>query len=575
MATTCPSFLRGNVMRVTRLNSCGQPVYGDCNMVVSDGFVTATLSAEIQEGEEVTVTKANGQTCISDRACDQLRWYTTEIEFCQVDPDLIQIMNPTWERVLDYQGDKVGYNANGTLTCDTGFALEIWMNTYGATDVCSGETAQGAWGYILLPWVVGGAPGDLEIGNDAISFSFSGRTKIGSRWGRGPYPVTLGENAVPSRLLTDIGPDTHYRLFVTTVRPPEPECGCQPVDRPTPDPADLIITGVAGESPRNTVRLRADNHGFGPVTVDWGDGSPVTTAADGVYVQHNYADAGPGTYTITVCDQQTPAVCTTRDVTIPLEPDEPTLSLTAENPANRLEVTANITLPLHSTLEGTIDWGDGTEVQNFTANPDGTATLLHTYAANGVYTVTVRRADVETFRAREAISVPVPDAPTASVTTSNADATGQTASLTWDNAPNGTVNIDWGDGTAAEGGPETGTATHAYADPGTYTITVSSASNPAAATTVEFTAPGMVLTATANAGDATNMTADLLVDNFGQGAVTVDWGDGSATEANPGDGTTVSTHDYTTAGAGTYTITATDDDDPTRVGTIEVTVPFA
>lgn len=574
MATTCPSFLRGNALRVTRLNACGQPVYGDCNMVVSDGFVTANLSAEIQEGEEVNVTKANGQTCISDRACDQLRWYTTEIEFCQVDPDLIQIMNPTWENILDYQGDTVGYNANGTLNCDTGFALEIWMDTYGATDVCSGEGAQGAYGYILLPWVVGGAPGDLEIGNDAISFTFSGRTKIGSRWGRGPYPVTLGEGGVPSRLLTEIGPDTHYRLFVTTITPPEPECGCQPVDRPTPDPADLFITGLTGEDPRDTVRLRADNHGFGPVTIDWGDGSPTTVAQDNVYVQHDYSDAGDDTYTITVCDQQTPAVCVTKDVTIPLESDDPTLVLTAEDENDRFEATASITLPLHSTLDGTIDWGDGTEIQDFTANPDGTASLVHTYTTAGVYTVTVRRADIPTYRAREAISVPVPDAPTVTVTADNTDATGQTASLTYDNSPNGPVNIDWGDDSGTEPGTESDTVTHEYASSGEYTVTVTSVGNPASSNTATFTTPLMVLTATEDGGDATGFTVDLLVDNFGEGAVTVDWGDGSSTEANPGDGATVSNYDYTSSGAGTYTITATDDDDSDRTGSIEVEVPF-
>lgn len=569
MATVCPSFLRGNVMRVTRLDGCGRPIYGDCNQVVSDGFVTVTLSAEVQEGEEVTVTKANGKTCISDKACDQLRWYTVETEFCQVDPDLIQMMNPTWEKILDYQGDTIGYDAKGNLSCDTGFALEIWMDTYGSTDACSGEGAQGAYGYLLLPWVVGGAPGDLEIGNDAISFSFTGRTKLGSRWGRGPYPVMLGENGAPGPLLTPVGTDTQYRLFVSTIRPPEPECGCQPVDRPTPEPADLIVTGLAGETPRRTVRLRADNHGFGPVVIDWGDGTPTTTAADGAYVSHTYAEDGE--YTITVSDEQTPAISTTRDVTIPLPADEPTLELSATNPSNPMEVTATVTLPQQSTGQGTIDWGDGTDVQEFTSGEGGTATLTHTYANNGVYTVTVRRSDVETFRARQAISVPVPAAPTATVVGSNGDATGQTASLTYDNGTAGAVSIDWGDGTPVQDGTAAGTVTHAYAEAGTYTVKVSSKANPASATSVEVTAPLMVLTATETSENPNS--ADLLVNNFASGAVNVDWGDSTTAGTNPGDGTTVTAHEY--GAAGTYTIVATDADDATRKGQVEVTIPFA
>lgn len=566
MTTTCPSFLRGNVMRVTRLNSCGQPIYGDCNQVTTDGFVTVTLSAEVQEGEEVTVTKANGQTCISDKACDQLRWYTVETEFCQVDPDLIQMMNPTWEKILSYQGDTIGYDAKGNLSCDTGFALEIWMDTYGATDACSGEGSQGAFGYLLLPWVVGGAPGDLEIGNDAISFSFTGRTKLGSRWGKGPYPVMLGENAVPGPLLTPVDDNTQYRLFVTTIRPPEPECGCQPVDRPTPEPADLIITGISGESPRRTVRLRADNHGFGPVTIDWGDGSDPTTASDGSYVTHTYETDDD--FTITVADQQTPAITVTKDITIPLAADEPTLSLAADDPSNRLAVTASVTLPQQSSGEGTVDWGDGTDVQEFTAAGDGTATLDHTYAANGVYTVTVRRTDANTYRAREAVSVPVPTAPTATFSALNSDATGQTASVTYSNSPAGPVTIDWGDGTVVDG-VQAATVTHHYAAPGTYQIEVRSKANPASAAIHSVTAPLMVLTATKTTG--LPQSTDLLAENWTFGSVTIDWGD-TASGTNPGDGTTVSTHVYT--GSATRTIVVTDASDPTRTGRVTVTIPW-
>lgn len=568
MATTCPSFLRGNVMRVTRLDGCGRPIYGDCNQVVSDGFVTVTLSAEVEEGEEVTVTKANGQTCVSDKACDQLRWYTTEIEFCQVDPDLVQIMNPTWEKILSYQGDTIGYDAKGNLSCDTGFGLEIWMDTYGATDACSGEGSQGAYGYLLLPWVVGGAPGDLEIGNDAISFTFNGRTKLGSRWGRGPYPVMLGENAVPGPLLTPVTAQTQYRLFVTTIRPPEPECGCQPVDRPTPEPADLIITGVAGESPRMTVRLRADNHGFGPVMIDWGDGSDAQQAADGAYVTHTYE--ADGDYTITVSDQQTPAIVVTKDITIPLPADEPTLVLTADNPANRMEVTAAVTLPSQSSGEGTIDWGDGTDVQTFTVDAEGESTLEHTYTANGVYTVTVRRADVESFRVRQAVSVPVATDPTLAAYASNADATGQTASITYSNGANGPVSINWGDGSAAVDGVAAATVTHEYADAGTYNIVVSSKANPASSTTIAVTAPLMVLTATETSGNANS--TDLLVENWTAGSVVVDWGDGGPTGTNAGDGTTVTAHVY--AAPGTYQIVATDATDATRKGSVSVVIPW-
>lgn len=486
MATTCPSFLRGTAMRVTRLDACGRPVYGPGNQVVSDGFVTVTLSAEVQEGEAITVTKANGQTCINEASDDQLQWYTTAIEFCSVDPDMVQIMNPSWDKVLDADGNVIGYNANGSLSGD-GFALEVWMDTAGASDACSGETAQGSWGYILLPWVKGGAPGDIEIGNDAIDFTLNGKTKTGARWRRGPYPVQIAANGAPGPLLTPIGDDTHYRLFVTTIRPPEPECGAQPVDRPTPEPAELLITGVPGESPRDTVRVRADNHGFGPVVISWGDATADTVAADGATVTHTYS--APGDFTITVHDQQTPAVSVTRDITVPLPADEPTVNLAATDDTNRNLITATIGLPPQSTGVGTIDWGDGTALQTVTVGVDGTVAVPHTYAASGVYTVTVRRSDDETFRTRTAVAVPVQANPTAGVAEDTADATGKTAKLSWDNGGNGPVSIDWGDGSALADGAGTGNASHPYVATGSHTATVFSKANGAAQKSVTFTIP--------------------------------------------------------------------------------------
>ena len=101
----CPSLLRGTALRATRLDACGRPVYGDCNQVVSDGFVTISMSAETEEGEDISVTKANGKTCVSEAGCEQLSYYSLEMEFCEVDPDLVAIMNPSFEIYRDFDGN--------------------------------------------------------------------------------------------------------------------------------------------------------------------------------------------------------------------------------------------------------------------------------------------------------------------------------------------------------------------------------------------------------------------------------------------------------------------------------------
>ncbi|GHI91743.1 hypothetical protein [Streptomyces olivaceus] len=578
----CPSLLRGVVMRATRLDPCGRPVYGVCNQVVSDGFVTVSMSAETEEGEAISVTKANGQTCINEAGCEQLSYYSLGMEFCEVDPDLVQIMNPSFEIYRDVDGNAIGWDDSVELRCDTGYALELWTNVYAAADACTGAGAQGQWGYLLLPWVVGAAPGDLEIANDAVSFNFNGRTKVGSGWRRGPYNVQAGQGGVPAPMLKPVGPKTPRRFFVTTIRPPEPECGCQPVDRPTPDPADLYITGIANESPRRTVRFRADNHGFGPVMVNWGDGTDPQEVADGAWVTHVYA--ADGDYTIQACDKETPVVCASRDVTIPLPADEPTLVLSADNADDPYEVTALIGLPSQADGTALVDWGDGTDPEEVTVGADGTLSVIHKYSVPSVYTVAVRRGDIDTYRTRESIVVPAQDIedPTVTAAPDPADTTGRTAQITLAGFPtSGGVNVDWGDGTTVQTLPTgTTTATHAYASgiEGEQTITATSVSDATKTATAAFTPTPEAATpaASATADAADTLTADLVWDDFPATttSVTVDWGDGTAAEtgAATADGTGSASHAYDAATADTeQTITVTSEQDSAQTATATFT----
>ena len=49
-ASRCFSPVRGNAMRVTQLDGCGRPVYGDESVGVSDGFVSVAFTANTDDG---------------------------------------------------------------------------------------------------------------------------------------------------------------------------------------------------------------------------------------------------------------------------------------------------------------------------------------------------------------------------------------------------------------------------------------------------------------------------------------------------------------------------------------------
>ena len=88
----CFSLVRGRVMRVTRLDGCGAVVLGPDSQVVSDGFISVALTAQTDEGTAISVTNAAGKVCISDEPCPTFTGYDIAVEFCGVDPALIDIM---------------------------------------------------------------------------------------------------------------------------------------------------------------------------------------------------------------------------------------------------------------------------------------------------------------------------------------------------------------------------------------------------------------------------------------------------------------------------------------------------
>jgi len=79
-------LVRGRIMRVTRVDGCCAPAYGPDNQVVTDGFVSVALTANVNDAEEITVVNANGKTCVRDPGCPEFLGYGVEIVFCEVSP---------------------------------------------------------------------------------------------------------------------------------------------------------------------------------------------------------------------------------------------------------------------------------------------------------------------------------------------------------------------------------------------------------------------------------------------------------------------------------------------------------
>jgi len=191
--TKCLSLVKGRRIRVTKLDSCGRPIYGDSSHVVSKGTISVGFTANTSESDEISVTNMAGEVCVFEAAVTSLTGYNLELQFCEVDPELFSLV--TGQPVVKGADGAtvVGFDVDTKIGLEnSNFALELWAGSP-STDACATPGATGAYGYLLLPFLKGGILGDFTVENGAVTFTLTGaHTSEGNSWGVGPYPVMLG-----------------------------------------------------------------------------------------------------------------------------------------------------------------------------------------------------------------------------------------------------------------------------------------------------------------------------------------------------------------------------------------------
>lgn len=293
-ATKCLSLVKGRRIRVTKLDGCGRPIYGDDSQVVSKGFISVAFTANTTESDEINVTNAAGEVCVYEAAVTSLVGYGLEIQFCEVDPELFSLVTGQPVVVAADGSTVIGFDVDTKVSLDnSNFALELWAGSP-AGDACSTAGAEGSYGYLLLPFLRGGILGDFTVENGAVTFTLTGaNTKEGNAWGTGPYNVMLsgGATPAPGPMTSPVATSVALRTMIVDVAPPPAECGARPVL----DPSATAITAVAGTATGLSVEFDTTPPATSAVQYDFGDGTWDYVAAPGD-TTHVYAVAG--TYTV-------------------------------------------------------------------------------------------------------------------------------------------------------------------------------------------------------------------------------------------------------------------------------------
>lgn len=257
MPTHCFSPVLGKRLRVIELDTCGAVVAGS-RYVSTDGFVTVTLSSEVEDGTEIIQRNAAGQLCVNERMSDSFKRFTAEIEFCGVNPSLLAIVSNA-ESYMDYAGDVAGFTVpEGEI--NKRFALELWTGLSGQACL-PGEATDEASGYLLLPFVQAGVLGDIAIdGENAVTFSLTGAyTRGGNGWGTGPFNVLRDDTSAPAPLPLALDPYDHLLLIDTALAPPPVACdpvvyAAEPTGATAGTPGAFLPTGVVAPADLATLQ---------------------------------------------------------------------------------------------------------------------------------------------------------------------------------------------------------------------------------------------------------------------------------------------------------------------------------
>src|SRR5687768_794262 len=183
MVAECHSVVRAPALRVTRLDACGVLVESACSSATSSGFVEIALTKVLQERQDALQLNANGDICADVPKAPILRWYEANVQFCRLDPELLNIMTADPLVLNDaLEPVAVGWDTNVGDIELSNFGLEFWVGT--EDESC--DDGEVTYGYGLLPWMRQGYLTDVTFNNGVVNWTVNAITRGNAQWGTGP-----------------------------------------------------------------------------------------------------------------------------------------------------------------------------------------------------------------------------------------------------------------------------------------------------------------------------------------------------------------------------------------------------
>lgn len=219
MTSLCVSPIKGRVMRIIKLDVCGNPVTGASSaVIVMDGFVSMKATPVYEDGTEYVKKRADGTLCVNTKDPGQLKRVTMDGEWCVMDPDAIVTKNGA--RLLSSGVTGTGAVVNNLQPLSAHYSLELWQAISGV-NACTFAGAQ-QYVYWAFPNVTNCQIQDFTFQNDVFDWKETSEAfAAGLLWGTAPTanpPNTYlgGSTFVPGDV---------YAYNVTSTPPPAAACG--------------------------------------------------------------------------------------------------------------------------------------------------------------------------------------------------------------------------------------------------------------------------------------------------------------------------------------------------------------
>lgn len=192
MAAICNGAIQSCAQRYAGLTSTGAPLtglHGYQTSILAD----ATITPQVEAGDEDIVKNACGSLCQTFEECDRLKTVDIEINVCSLEPDLVNLLiggrsfvsgGTTWGVEFPLPTD----------ACNNGVCMEMWQLAWNQDTqaVSSNSLLYVHWIFPKVLFQIA----DFKVENKFTIFKFKGKCKVNPKiTANGPYddwPASTG-----------------------------------------------------------------------------------------------------------------------------------------------------------------------------------------------------------------------------------------------------------------------------------------------------------------------------------------------------------------------------------------------